>query len=174
MKIKLNEATIFAHEAHRQQKYGDQPYFHHLKDVVETLAFYGFSEDCSIVISGWLHDVVEDTSVSLGEIKRLFGENVAQYVNAVSGEGKNRKERNESIYRKLNEFRDAIPLKLADRIANVKNCIKEQSNDLQAGKSNLLEMYSKEYPKFKERLFSSEDDIRVLDMWKTLDELLST
>lgn len=40
---------------------------------------------------------------------------------AVTGIGKNRKERNKDIYRKLQEFSPAKDLKLAERISNVRS-----------------------------------------------------
>ena len=61
----LNHARSFAIAAHADQMYGDQPYSFHLDAVVELLAVFG--EQAQII--GILHDVVEDTDVSLQTVR---------------------------------------------------------------------------------------------------------
>ena len=109
----------FAINAHADQKYGDLPYEIHLSCVANILDAFGFS-DYKFQASGWLHDVIEDTVVTLEAVRTHFGSDVANMVWACTGEGKNRKERVTSILEKLALNADACIVKVADRIANVK------------------------------------------------------
>lgn len=58
------------------------PYVQHPVHVAILLLKHGFDE--AVVIAGVLHDVVEDTSVTLNEVRAEFGERVAELVGAVS------------------------------------------------------------------------------------------
>lgn len=183
----IYKAIAFAAHRHSNQMYGDKPYWHHLMQVNEVLgrhlpnglsledetlpleyheAFSSWYE--AMQVASWLHDIVEDTKTSLEEIHQEFGSDVANYVNAVTGIGKNRKERNQNVYDKLAAFPEAIPLKLADRIANVKNCI--------ATNPDLLKMYKKEYVAFRAALYPKMGFSHLQpfykNMWDELDSLL--
>ena len=72
----LAEAIALASKAHKGQmdKQG-APYILHPLRIMLSLRDDGFSEIHQIV--GVLHDVVEDTPVSLDEIKERFGDRVA-------------------------------------------------------------------------------------------------
>jgi (p)ppGpp synthase/HD superfamily hydrolase len=54
------------------------PYVQHLAAVAMILDRLGYPED--VVIAGLLHDTVEDTDLTLGEIRDAFGEPVAALV----------------------------------------------------------------------------------------------
>jgi (p)ppGpp synthase/HD superfamily hydrolase len=162
----IYKAIAFAAERHGEQKYGTVPYWHHLIQVNEVVSkfYYLKALPTQFQIAIWLHDVVEDTNTTIEEIDDEFMEGVADYVNAVTGVGKNRKARNESVYKKLNAFGSALGLKLADRIANTENCIKNNPD--------LLKMYRKEYPSFKSALSPIKNDNGTKAMWDHLDSLL--
>jgi len=78
------EAIEFAAKAHRGQyrKGTNIPYIVHPIRVAQILIEYGCSEP--IVIAGVLHDTVEDTAVSLDDIRHHFGKEVAQIVDGAS------------------------------------------------------------------------------------------
>ncbi len=80
----LDRALIVAARAHRDQvrKGGDVPYVQHPVHVAILLLKHGLDE--AVVIAGVLHDVVEDTSVTLDDVRAEFGERVAELVGAVS------------------------------------------------------------------------------------------
>ncbi|NWG72552.1 MAG: bifunctional (p)ppGpp synthetase/guanosine-3',5'-bis(diphosphate) 3'-pyrophosphohydrolase [Parvularculaceae bacterium] len=63
------------------RKSGD-PYFSHPLAVAEILT--GIRADPATVATALLHDVVEDTDVSLEDIKRYFGEEIARLVDGVT------------------------------------------------------------------------------------------
>lgn len=134
------QAMAFAQQKHRGQMYGRQPYFAHLASVVGVLMDFGFGTDQEIIAAGWLHDVIEDQDVTFWELDGLFGNRVAQLVNAVSGEGVNRATRNLSIRGKIMHCTEAAIVKLADRIANV-----EQA---EPGSRHFV-MYLSELPEFE-------------------------
>jgi len=132
---KAKKAKMFAIEAHRDTKYGDLPYEYHLERVVRHMR----SEEG--IVGAWLHDVVEDTSVTLHDIRKEFGGRIARLVDCVTDEpGKNRKERKAGMYKKLADGPAmARKIKLADRIANMEASIENPK---------LAIMYAKEFPEF--------------------------
>ncbi|REJ37683.1 MAG: phosphohydrolase [Bacillota bacterium] len=81
---RLSAAVEFAIRAHGGQtrKGKDVPYITHPLAVALSLARAGCAED--VVIAGLLHDVVEDTSVTLEEVRDHFGPAVAEIVAACS------------------------------------------------------------------------------------------
>ncbi len=82
----VEKATILAIRAHSGQMRKDAPtpYIAHPIRVALLLARYGFSD--TVIAAGLLHDVVEDTSVSLEEIKDEFGNEIAELVKSVSND----------------------------------------------------------------------------------------
>ncbi|MEI6228734.1 MAG: RelA/SpoT family protein [Candidatus Saccharibacteria bacterium] len=81
--LELTSAIDFATESHSDQKRksGD-PYITHPIAVAETLIDWGMGIDS--VIAGLLHDTVEDTGVTLDQIKNLFGNDAAFLVDGVT------------------------------------------------------------------------------------------
>jgi len=131
----------FAVRAHGDQKYGELPYWRHLHEVALVLNDHGFTSS-DYQAAAWLHDVVEDTTVTIEEIEEAFGLDVGRLVWAVTGVGHNRKTRQASIIKKLHTTKEACPLKLADRIANLEAAIIEGNSQ---GK---FAMYHKEQAEF--------------------------
>lgn len=70
----------FAADAHSGQfrKGSRVPYLVHPLNVAKILLDYGCSDD--LAIAGLLHDTVEDTKITVGEIRAAFGETVARLV----------------------------------------------------------------------------------------------
>ena len=81
-KTLVHRAREFATQAHRRiehtRKYSKQPYEVHLKAVADLVAWVNGDEE--MVAAAWLHDAVEDTPATLGDIEREFGSGVAQLV----------------------------------------------------------------------------------------------
>ena len=160
---KVKEAAYLAIGQHGTQTYDGHPYYYHLEQVVDVLIEFGFTEDV-YVISGYLHDTLEDTSISYNDIKKQFGLDVAEIVYAVTDElGRNRKERKSKTYPKIKANPRAIIIKLADRIANLRNSLKM--------KPEMAEMYSKEYEEFSKSLY--EESCETQPMWDELDNILN-
>lgn len=67
-----------------QYRKGTQiPYVSHVYGVAFSLVSAGI-EDRDIIIAALLHDTVEDTEVTISVINEMFGERVAEYVEALS------------------------------------------------------------------------------------------
>jgi hypothetical protein len=78
----IQRAKNFATSAHQRighrRKYSDQPYQVHLESVARLVA--SVSDDPEMIAAAWLHDVVEDTPATLGDVEREFGAAVAALV----------------------------------------------------------------------------------------------
>ena len=85
----LNERALkFATVAHAGQlrKYTNEPYIGHPIAVAEIVRSVPHTE--AMVIAALLHDVAEDCDVSLDEIAREFGDEVAELVGWVTNQSK--------------------------------------------------------------------------------------
>jgi GTP pyrophosphokinase len=81
--LELEHAIDFASNAHVDQtRKSGEPYIIHPLHVAHTLIEWGM--DIDTVLAGVLHDTVEDTSATLGEIENLFGRDVAFLVDGVT------------------------------------------------------------------------------------------
>ncbi|MGI6209303.1 MAG: GTP diphosphokinase [Anaerolineae bacterium] len=77
------QAYAYAFAAHQgQMRASGEPYIQHSVAVAEILA--DMRLDTRTVIAGLLHDVVEDTGVSLDDLRREFGDEVAALVDGVT------------------------------------------------------------------------------------------
>lgn len=163
-------ARTLAIHAHREQKYGDQPYFVHLDGIVNCLAGTRLDvqpaiQDPDIYIAAYLHDTLEDTDLQLSLITDLLGERVAGMVLAVTGKGQNRQAQQALIRKRIKLFPEALPIKLADRVCNVQACW--------SNRDSRLFMYQKEHKDFCElKEIQSEYPI-VPYLWNYLDKLLA-
>ena len=114
--------------AHGNQPYGQAPYVTHLAAVRGALAEFGHGGD--LLVAAWLHDVLEDTLTPRAELAAAFGPSVEALVWAVTGVGEERAERNRSAYAKIRALPLAATLKLADRLANVRACLRDNPEKL--------------------------------------------
>lgn len=128
-RAKIEEAYKFAEAAHKgQTRKSGEPYIHHLIEVCYILADIGCGP--STLIAGLLHDTVEDTDVTLEQIKDKFGEDVMNIVDSLTKIQRlklSHRSEDELVYedhRKifLGMARDvrAILIKLADRLHNMR------------------------------------------------------
>ena len=71
MKSKIERAAEFAKAAHegidQRRKYTNEPYIVHPQLVAEIVS--SVTDDEDMICAAWLHDVVEDTPVTLEEIR---------------------------------------------------------------------------------------------------------
>lgn len=109
-------AQALASSAHKDQKYGVQPYVAHLADVVRRVK--QITDDPEIIAAAWLHDTIEDTTVTYGDIERQFSKNVADMVWAVTGVGQDRAAKMANAIEKIARTPGADLVKSADRLSN--------------------------------------------------------
>lgn len=135
------DARSFAIHKHGNQIYGDYPYVTHLDQVVDCLKEFGYN-DRDLINAGYLHDVLEDTVTHPFEIAEVFGAVVETMVLAVTAVGVNRAAKTERTILNLKLYPLAIPLKMADRLCNMRFSAKQ-------GRGH-IKMYSRELPKYRE------------------------
>jgi len=161
----IARAKEFASIVHRNQKYGEQLYVSHLRDVYYTLRGLFKVEDEAILASAWLHDSVEDCWVSHETLEIQFGKEVADIVYAITNTpAKNRVESLKKTAEKLKTNKKALMVKLVDRIVNTECSLDDNPK--------LFKMYEKEFPLFSELLRDKmEDNFTILYMWEYLEAL---
>lgn len=123
----LSEAYIFAAESHKGQvRDSGEPYMSHPLNV--TLILAGMQIDMVCLQTGLLHDVVEDTGITIEQIQKRFGPDVARCVDGVTKINKlnlhSREARQAENMRKMllamvSDIR-VILVKLADRLHNMR------------------------------------------------------
>lgn len=75
----IRKGYAFAEKAHREQKRSSgEPYIIHPLNVTATLI--KLRMDVDTIVSGFLHDVIEDCDITPQEIEQEFGSNIAQIV----------------------------------------------------------------------------------------------
>eukprot|EP00288_Rhodomonas_lens_P019175 CAMPEP_0177695144 /NCGR_PEP_ID=MMETSP0484_2-20121128/3304_1 /TAXON_ID=354590 /ORGANISM="Rhodomonas lens, Strain RHODO" /LENGTH=789 /DNA_ID=CAMNT_0019206057 /DNA_START=429 /DNA_END=2798 /DNA_ORIENTATION=+ len=123
----ITKAFKFAEKAHEGQKRrSGEPYFIHPVGVASIIA--DMKLDTASIVTGLLHDTVEDTSASLELIEEEFGAEIAQLVDGVTKIGKiqftSKEEQQAENFRKMvvamaRDIR-VILVKLADRTHNIR------------------------------------------------------
>jgi GTP diphosphokinase / guanosine-3',5'-bis(diphosphate) 3'-diphosphatase len=124
----LRRAYIYSAKEHKEQvRASGEPYLIHPLSVAEILA--DLKLDVETVSTGLLHDVVEDTLVTLDDIKGTFGESIAHLVDGVTkisnlGKKLSREEVEAENLRKMvlamvDDIRIVL-VKLADRLHNMR------------------------------------------------------
>jgi GTP pyrophosphokinase len=123
----IKEAYNYAASAHREQKrFSGEPYIVHPLETAKILAELELDQET--IMAGLLHDVVEDTGISLEDIKERFGGEVALLVDGVTKlsriEFKSKEEQQVENLRKMflamaKDIR-VILIKLADRLHNLR------------------------------------------------------
>lgn len=139
---RIDDAIVFAAEAHSGQvrKGTTIPYITHPFSVAMLLQEVGCGED--VVIAGLLHDTVEDTDVTLDDVKARYGERVAELVNAASEPNKAApwKERKEhTIEFVANAPVDVKCLSCADKLHNIRSIL----SDLEKQGCSLWERFNR-------------------------------
>jgi len=123
----IQKAYDFSCNAHEGQlRASGEPYISHPLGVAKILA--GLQIDTVTISAALLHDVVEDTQVTLEELEKVFGKDIAKLVDGVTKlnkiEYKSKEEQQMENFRKMflamaKDIR-VVLIKLADRLHNMR------------------------------------------------------
>lgn len=123
----IDKAYRIADDMHKNQiRKSGEPYIIHPIAVALILADLGMDEET--IIAGLLHDVVEDTELTLEDVQREFGEDIALLVDGVTKLGsivyESKEKRQAETLRKMflamsKDIRVLI-IKLSDRLHNLR------------------------------------------------------
>lgn len=124
----LDKAIVFAVKAHAgtERRGKGFPYIVHPMEAVEIVAT--MTTDQELLAAAALHDTVEDTSVTLDDIRREFGDRVAKLVEEESdvfmegvSEADSWHERKQAAIDRLSRAsRDAKMVALGDKLSNAR------------------------------------------------------
>lgn len=119
---------LFAQEAHKGQKRVDgADYFDHVVEVARILKDE-LGETGATLMAGLLHDVVEDTEITIEQIQNEFGDEVAKLVDGVTNlelvgipkDLRDIKDLQRILIHVSKDIR-VLKIKLADRLHNIKS-----------------------------------------------------
>ena len=135
------KAKQFAYEAHKgmKRKGKNTPFIYHLKLV--NLYLESLTDDEEILAAGWLHDVIEDTPITLEELKKEFNRTVCRYVE-LETEDKSLpwKDRKLKQIQELKENKsEVVFIAYSDKIAN----LTEMANDYKLIKDELWNRFNR-------------------------------
>ena len=145
----IYRAFLFAEKAHRgQTRRTGEHYIHHPIEVADALA--ELQMDSRTIMAALLHDVIEDTPATAGEISDLFGEDVALLVDGVSKIGQFKFESKEQAeaenFRKMlmamSEDVRVMIIKLADRLHNMRTMSVMRPDKQKRISKQTLEIYA--------------------------------
>lgn len=161
--LKVEVARAFAMQAHAGQQYGQYPYIYHLDQVAYHATEFG---ETAVVIA-YLHDILEDTDFIETSIQHHFGLEVLRCVQLLTDpEGETRISRKSALNNKLSQADESLYLalivKAADRVANVRFCIKSKN-------FNMWKRYQHEYSAFRKAAYRPNLCERL---WMILDVLM--
>ena len=152
----VEHARMFAHGAHfavgQLRKYTNESYVVHPFEVAQIVATVPHTEE--MLAAAWLHDVVEDTGVTLDQVHLLFGANVAELVfwltDASKPEDGNRAARKAVDRAHIAEAPAAAQtVKCGDLLSNIKSIVKHDPEFAKVyleEKRLLLEVMTKAHP----------------------------
>lgn len=123
----ITQAFELANDAHAMQKRADgTPYIQHCLATAKTLAKIGM--DAKTIAAGLMHDVPEDTAITLTTIKKEFGPDITYMIDGITKLGKIKLNKTPEEY-KLENWRRmflamasdirTVIIKLADRLHNM-------------------------------------------------------
>jgi len=129
MKEVVAKAKLIAEVAHftQRRKYTSEPYVEHCRRVVSLLDGSEKRMSDAAYAAAWLHDVVEDTPITLDFIAERCGMLVARYVSAMTDTKNmymNRAARKEVDRKRLSESnREVQTIKVCDLIDNTESIV---------------------------------------------------
>lgn len=107
-----------AHEGQKRDE-GD-PYVIHPIRIANTLLYDLDIINCEMISAALLHDVVEDTEISIEEIEKQFGIRIAEFVDALTRD-KDKETKKEKFEKTLQKSSEIKILKACDWLDNLRS-----------------------------------------------------
>ena len=144
---KVAEAFTLAYESHvGQKRKSGEDYILHPVEVAEILA--DMRMDTDTIVAGLLHDVVEDTLITLADIEYSFGEDVRKLVDGVTKlrnlprtDSKKLENIRKMVVAMSEDIRVVI-IKLADRLHNMRTLKYMKPEKQQEKSKETIEIYA--------------------------------
>ena len=168
----LNQATQFAaiaHDGDYRKKRPELPYISHPAMVAMLLLKLGLDEE--IVAAAILHDTVEDTAVTIEDIKNKFGKTIAELVGGCTED--KTKTWQERKQHQLDAIKTApygvLMIKLADKLHNITAMVQDKQ---ELGEQTMFEGFNagaekqKWYYQGLVKSFETRSEINSSDMFK--------
>jgi (p)ppGpp synthase/HD superfamily hydrolase len=116
------ELAAHRHNGMARKGRGSEPYINHLAEVANLLAAATDGADAELVAAAWLHDSIEDTETTRGEVARKFSERVASLVVEVTDDMSLPKSerRRLQVVDAPHKSPSAKLIKIADKISNIR------------------------------------------------------
>ena len=119
----LQKASTLSEEAHRNQYYSLESYFEaHILKVVDKLIDTLGIADADTIIVAYLHDIVEDTKITLSDLAFVYGFN-QDIIDAVDAITKRSDETRKQYLARCKANNIAHKVKIADTLANLEASI---------------------------------------------------
>ncbi|KAM8705285.1 hypothetical protein ACLKA7_009707 [Drosophila subpalustris] len=111
------------HSTQRRKDPQSTPYVNHVINVSTILAVEAGITDEGVLMAALLHDVVEDTDATFGDVEKLFGTEVSTLVRAVTDDKSLEKEERKrlQIENASKTPRKGKLIKLADKLDNLRD-----------------------------------------------------
>lgn len=122
-------AYRFAKECHKGQfrKGSPRPYINHCMEVARILNKFGYSEE--IIVAGLLHDTVEESEITLEDLRREYGEeisNLVKYVTEDKSPGLSWTKRKVMYIKNLTDAPEgSVVVSAADKLHNVTEILQD-------------------------------------------------
>ena len=170
----IKESLIIAYNAHDGQlRKSGEPYIHHPLGVAKIVG-HDIGLDCDSIAAAILHDVVEDTKVTIKDINKVLGKNIGKIVDGLTKISIISKKKDYSVqaenYRRMlltlhNDIR-VILIKIADRLHNMRTV--EYLNDIKREKIASESLYIYAPLAHRVGLFNLKNEIEDLSL-KTIN-----
>lgn len=146
--MSIHKAIEFAAIAHKtdKRKGTDIPYIVHPFEVAQILTANGANEN--VICAGLLHDTVEDTDITIKDIERNFGQDIANIV-AANSEDKSlsweRRKEHTVEYIKNDALLEVMLVCCADKLSNLRSV----KHDLEIIGDNVWERFNRGFEQQK-------------------------
>ncbi|SNW61911.1 metal-dependent phosphohydrolase [Orpheovirus IHUMI-LCC2] len=123
--VKASNFAAIKHINQRRKDKNKSPYINHPLGVTNILTSEGQIFDVNVLVAALLHDTVEDTDTTFEELKKEFGEKIANIVMEVTDDKSLSKVRRKQlqIEKAKGKSLEAKLVKLADKLYNCRDLL---------------------------------------------------